>query len=203
MLHNITLHFRDRCIFDSVSLQLNNGDKACLVGANGAGKTTLFNIISGQFQQDEGEVVFSKGSSFSYLMQEMPNLSDGRTVEEELLSADFRNAKEEFEKQRAITPLLDGFGFSLADRKRKCSDFSMGWQMRIALAKALAVGSDFLLLDEPTNYLDIECRIFLRDFLRKTSSGFIIVSHDRFFLDSVCNVTYELLAGDLIKYSGN
>ena len=75
--------------------------------------------------------------------------------------------------------------------------------MRIALAKALAVGSDFLLLDEPTNYLDIECRIFLRDFLRKTSSGFLIVSHDRYFLDSVCNVTYELLAGDLIKYSGN
>ena len=203
MLQNITLYFQDRCIFDSISLQLNNGDKACLVGANGTGKTTLFNVISGRQQQDEGEVVFSKGSACSYLMQEMPSLDDGRTVEEELLSGSFKGVQEEFQKQKAITPLLDGFGFSLADRKRKCRDFSMGWQMRIALVKALASGADFLLLDEPTNYLDIECRIFLRDFLRKTPSGFLIVSHDRYFLDSVCKTTYELLAGDIIKYSGN
>ena len=148
MLQNITLYFQDRCIFDSISLQLNNGDKACLVGANGTGKTTLFNVISGRQQQDEGEVVFSKGSACSYLMQEMPSLDDGRTVEEELLSGSFKGVQEEFQKQKAITPLLDGFGFSLADRKRKCRDFSMGWQMRIALVKALASGADFLLLDE-------------------------------------------------------
>jgi len=99
--------------------------------------------------------------------------------------------------------ILIGLGFSRQDLDRKCEEFSGGWQMRIALAKALMVNPDILLLDEPTNYLDIEAREWLERFLGNFAGGFLLVSHDRYFLDHTINEVYELFNGDLKRYPGN
>jgi len=99
--------------------------------------------------------------------------------------------------------VLLGLGFSRADFERNTEEFSGGWQMRIALAKALMQGPDILLLDEPTNYLDIEARSWLEQFLQNFRGGFLLVSHDRYFLDVTINEVYELFNGDLKRYPGN
>jgi ATP-binding cassette subfamily F protein 3 len=98
---------------------------------------------------------------------------------------------------------LIGLGFSQKDLDRNCEEFSGGWQMRIALAKALLQSPDILLLDEPTNYLDIEARGWLEQFLNDFKGGFLLVSHDRYFLDVTVNEVYELFNGDLHRYPGN
>ncbi len=99
--------------------------------------------------------------------------------------------------------ILIGLGFSISDLDKKCEEFSGGWQMRIALAKALMVNPDILLLDEPTNYLDIDAREWLEKFLNNFSGGFLLVSHDRYFLDHTINEVYELFNGELHRYPGN
>lgn len=99
--------------------------------------------------------------------------------------------------------VLTGLGFSHDDLDRACEEFSGGWQMRIALAKALMVNPDILLLDEPTNYLDIDARGWLENFLNNFKGGFLLVSHDRYFLDHTINEVYELFNGELHRYSGN
>ena len=99
--------------------------------------------------------------------------------------------------------VLLGLGFTREDLGRKCEEFSGGWQMRIALAKALMVNPDILLLDEPTNYLDIDAREWLEKFLINYKGGFLLVSHDRYFLDHTITEVYELFNGDLKRYSGN
>ncbi len=99
--------------------------------------------------------------------------------------------------------ILTGLGFLKTDLERNVEEFSGGWQMRIALAKVLLQNPDILLLDEPTNYLDIEARTWLEDFLLKFEGGFLIVSHDRYFLDVTINEVYELFNGDIHKYVGN
>ncbi len=99
--------------------------------------------------------------------------------------------------------VLIGLGFSRSDFDRDTAEFSGGWQMRIALAKALMQGPDILLLDEPTNYLDIEARSWLEQFLQNFKGGFLLVSHDRYFLDVTINEVYELFNGDLKRYPGN
>ncbi len=99
--------------------------------------------------------------------------------------------------------ILTGLGFLKSDLERNVEEFSGGWQMRIALAKVLLQKPDILLLDEPTNYLDIEARTWLEDFLLKFEGGFLIVSHDRYFLDVTINEVYELFNGELHKYTGN
>lgn len=99
--------------------------------------------------------------------------------------------------------VLIGLGFTHSDLDRNCEEFSGGWQMRIALAKALMVNPDILLLDEPTNYLDIDARGWLENFLDNYKGGFLLVSHDRYFLDHTVNEVYELFNGELHRYPGN
>ena len=107
-------------------------------------------------------------------------------------------------RRRAVAEsVLIGLGFTRSDFDRDTQEFSGGWQMRIALAKALMQHPDILLLDEPTNYLDIEARNWLEQFLKDFEGGFLLVSHDRYFLDVTINEVYELFNGDLKKYPGN
>ena len=106
-------------------------------------------------------------------------------------------------REAAAESVLLGLGFSRSDFERDTAEFSGGWQMRIALAKALMQGPDILLLDEPTNYLDIEARSWLEQFLQNFKGGFLLVSHDRYFLDVTINEVYELFNGDLKRYPGN
>ena len=106
-------------------------------------------------------------------------------------------------RQVMAEQVLAGLGFSREDLDKNCEEFSGGWQMRIALGKALMVNPDILLLDEPTNYLDIESRGWLEKFLDNYKGGFLLVSHDRYFLDHTVNEVYELFNGELKRYPGN
>jgi len=106
-------------------------------------------------------------------------------------------------RDAAAEAVLLGLGFTREDFNRNTEEFSGGWQMRIALAKALMQNPDILLLDEPTNYLDIEARSWLEQFLQNYRGGFLLVSHDRYFLDVTINEVYELFNGDLKRYPGN
>ncbi len=106
-------------------------------------------------------------------------------------------------REATAESVLLGLGFSHEDLRRQTEEFSGGWQMRIALAKALMQNPDILLLDEPTNYLDIEARTWLESFLQNYKGAFLLVSHDRYFLDVTVNEVYELFGGDLKRYKGN
>ncbi|MCQ2610618.1 MAG: ABC-F family ATP-binding cassette domain-containing protein [Treponema sp.] len=108
-----------------------------------------------------------------------------------------------YRRQALAESVLIGLGFSREDFSKQTQEFSGGWQMRIALAKALMQGPDILLLDEPTNYLDIEARNWLEVFLKNFAGGFLLVSHDRYFLDVTVNEVYELFNGELKCYPGN
>ncbi|MBI9098953.1 MAG: ABC-F family ATP-binding cassette domain-containing protein [Spirochaetaceae bacterium] len=118
-------------------------------------------------------------------------------LQEKVLESGYYNRTEQ------ISRILKGLGFSAEDMDRECSQFSGGWQMRIALAKELLKNPDILLLDEPTNYLDLEARDWLKDFLSAYNGGILIVSHDRFFLDAVVSEVAELFMGTLKTYKGN
>jgi ATP-binding cassette subfamily F protein 3 len=108
-----------------------------------------------------------------------------------------------YNREQTIAAALSGLGFSPADLDRRVEEFSGGWQMRIALAKILLESPDILLLDEPTNYLDIEARAWLEQWLRNFEGGYLLVSHDRYFLDLTVNEVYELFQGRLKRYAGN
>lgn len=118
-------------------------------------------------------------------------------IQEELLLSGY------FDRKIKIEQILKGLGFKHEDLERHCSEFSGGWQMRVALAKILIENPDIMFLDEPTNYLDIEARIWLRNYLKVYSGGLMLVSHDQDFLDQTINEVYELFKGCLTKYSGN
>jgi len=119
------------------------------------------------------------------------------TLQEEIMEGPY------YRREAVIGSIAKGLGLSESDLKRKCNEFSGGYQMRIALASVLARNPDVLLLDEPTNYLDIEARIWLRNFLKTYSGSFMIVCHDRDFLDQTVNEVYELFHAKLTRYSGN
>jgi ATP-binding cassette subfamily F protein 3 len=118
-------------------------------------------------------------------------------IQEELLNSGY------FDRKIKIEQILKGLGFQHEDLYRKCDEFSGGWQMRIALSKILVENPDIMFLDEPTNYLDIEARIWLKNYLKVYKGGLMLVSHDQDFLDQTVNEVYELFNGRLTKYSGN
>ena len=108
-----------------------------------------------------------------------------------------------YQRETRIYQVLQGLGFSKEDISRPCSEFSGGWQMRIALARTLLGQSDFLLLDEPTNYLDVEARVWLKNYIKRYTGGIFIVSHDRDFLDETVSEVLEIFNGTITRYAGN
>lgn len=156
-----------------------------------------------------------KGFQFGYdLVAEMEQIAEQLTSPQKTSAQDkllerhheIQEKLEEidwYRKDVIAQQILIGLGFELSDLERRVEEFSGGWQMRIALAKALLTKPDILLLDEPTNYLDIEARSWLEQFLKDFKGGFLLVSHDRYFLDVTINEVYELFNGNLNRYPGN
>ncbi|MDR2363733.1 MAG: ABC-F family ATP-binding cassette domain-containing protein [Spirochaetaceae bacterium] len=166
----------------------------------------------GRTLREEAETAYAPALS---LLAEMENLGrvletavrdDGKTAalleEHQRLQEEVENSGY-YRRDQHISLVLTGLGFSPADPDRQVEEFSGGWQMRIALAKALLENPDILLLDEPTNYLDIEARSWLEGWLRDFSGGYLMVSHDRYFLDVTVKEVYELFQGTLTRYTGN
>lgn len=135
-------------------------------------------------------------------MEENPDQSQRLAEEQDELLSKLESSGW-YRREATCEQVLLGLGFSRDDFSKQTDEFSGGWQMRIALAKALMCGPDILLLDEPTNYLDIEARNWLEGFLSDYKGGFLLVSHDRYFLDHTINEVYELFNGELKRYPGN
>jgi ATP-binding cassette subfamily F protein 3 len=118
-------------------------------------------------------------------------------IQQQLTGSDY------YHREQRIYFIAQGLGFTVEDLQRSCSEFSGGWQMRVALGNILLESPDILLLDEPTNYLDLDARLWLRDFLKSYPGGYLLVSHDRFFLDQTVNAVYEIELGSLTRFAGN
>ena len=201
---DIRLSFQERAILDGAAIAIDEQTKAALAGENGSGKSTLLKVMAGIITPDSLEKAVEKGLRIAYFAQTNALTESTQTghaihtvMEEAAQSAYPGTAVYEIEQ------VVMGLGFKKSDFARKISEFSGGWQMRIALAKMLLQKADILLLDEPTNYLDLESREFLSGFLQKSTGGFLIVSHDRAFLDATVKDVYELFNGKLKRYPGN
>jgi ATP-binding cassette subfamily F protein 3 len=195
---NISRRFAARALFSNVSFDVLAGEKIGLVGRNGHGKTTLFRIISGEEEPDEGRVFMPNNYSIGYLEQ---HLDFTRPT---VLKEGCEGLKpEEADAEWRVEKILSGLGFREEDFNRSPSEFSGGFQMRIALAKALISEPNMLLLDEPTNFLDIVSIRWLEKFLRSWKNELIVISHDRDFIDSVTTHIVGIHRGTVRKIKGS
>lgn len=195
---NISKTYMERKVLDDVSFFLNEGDKVGIVGINGTGKSTLLKILAGAASSDSGSVTRTNGIRVSYLPQ-IPEFDDsGRLIEQVLahLPNDLRSSKE-YEARSILGKL------GLQDCDRDISSLSGGERRRAGIASALIQPSDVLLLDEPTNHIDNETSQLLEDLLLKYRGAIVMVTHDRYFLNRICNRIVEIDRGKLYCCEGS
>ena len=199
-IDHLSMEFASRPVLDDITLLINRKERIALVGKNGAGKTTLLRLIAGEYQPTAGRIARETDMTIGYLPQVML-FQDDRTLREEVMTVFHGDDEARFVAEMDRT--IIGLGFERRDFDRPCSEFSGGWRMRIELAKILLRHPDLLLLDEPTNHLDIESIQWLEDFLKMSPSAVLLVSHDRAFIDNVCNRTIEITLGRIYDYNVN
>lgn len=202
-IDHISMEFSSKPVLDDITFLINRKERIALVGKNGAGKSTLLRLIAGEYEPTSGRISKESNMTIGYLPQVMLHV-DGKTLREEVLS--IYAGSDESEQARFVAEMdrtIIGLGFERRDFDRPCSEFSGGWRMRIELAKILLQHPDLLLLDEPTNHLDIESIQWLEEFLKSSPSAVLLVSHDRAFLDNVCNRTIEITLGRIYDYDVN
>ncbi|SFT52043.1 ATP-binding cassette domain-containing protein [Halomonas saccharevitans] len=227
-LRQVSLQRGTQPLLEGADLTLHAGHKAGIVGPNGAGKSSLFKLLLGELAPDKGELEMSGGQRIAHMDQEVEALDrsivdyvlDGdrelRRTETALEQARQReDAHREAELHGAIealdgysaparaAQLLVGLGFYQADLDRPLSAFSGGWRMRVNLARTLFKPSDLLLLDEPTNHLDLDALLWLEQWLTRYPGTLLLISHDRDFLDAVCDHIVHFDRQSLVIYRGN
>ena len=200
---NLTKSYGSRALFENLSFTLDEGDHVGLVGPNGSGKSTLLKILAGVEDSDSGTCAVRKGVRIGYVPQD-PVFAPGKSVEDVLLDALSGLATlDEHEKHGRVAVALGKAGF--LDREQQTDVLSGGWRKRLAIAVELVREPDVLLLDEPTNHLDVEAILWLEELLRNEPEAFIVVSHDRYFLENVARRMLELnraYPGGLLAASG-
>lgn len=219
--------FGARLVFKNLSFGISQGQKVALVARNGTGKTTLLRILAGEDTADSGIVTYRKGVKVAYLSQD-PNLPGHLSVIDHLLSSDIpqMTAIRDYEKALMHPDDSNAFDHALAEMERLqawdaevrvkqilstlklndveqlISSLSGGQAKRLALAKVLIEEPDFLILDEPTNHLDFDMVEWLENYLSASGISLFLVTHDRYFLEAVCNQIIELENGQLFNYDG-
>lgn len=188
-LTDISKSYGDDTLFTDLSFDVKAGEKLGLIGMNGSGKSTLLKIIAGLSLPDGGEVGVKSGEHLVYLSQE-DRLDPEKTVEEILYDALTQLPIDDKERHRRVNQSIGKGGF--ADTRVKVEKLSGGWRKRLAITRALCMQPDLLLLDEPTNHLDITGIFWLETILTSAPFSFILVSHDRTFLENVCSHTMEI-----------
>ena len=227
-VEGISKSYGEKVVFNPLSFGINQGQKIALIAKNGSGKTSILNIIAGEDTPDKGNVVFRKGTRVAYLAQE-PKLDSKLTVEESILQSDnpilkiianYDNSLENPEDQEAYQKAFEAmdqfqawdfetqykqilFKLKLDDLKAKVGSLSGGQKKRIALCNALLKQPELLILDEPTNHIDLEMIEWLEEYFAKAKMTLLMVTHDRYFLERVCNEIIELDEGKLYTYKGN
>jgi len=224
---NIAKSFGDKWLFKNITFGLNKGDKVALIGTNGTGKTTFLSILAGLMPPDEGEVRMRKDIRLAYLDQN-PDYDPALPVMEVIFassnpvaqvvksyeSAVLSGNNEEMTRLLSDMETLGAWDFEtkakeilgklgIFDLNELYGNLSGGQQKRVALSKVLLEEPDLLILDEPTNHLDLDTVEWLEGFLNTASMTLLIVTHDRYFLDRVCNIVLELDHGSTYTYKGN
>ena len=194
---SISKRFGATPLFNNLSYAVHDGDRVGLIGPNGAGKSTLLAILGGEQQCDTGEVSFRKGVRIGYIRQISefkPEITVRRVIEDALERAAVPAAT----REQRLRETLGRAGFTESDTRghpgmdRVAASLSGGWRKRLAIAEALVTDPDVLLLDEPTNHLDLDGIEWLEGLLRGASFAFVVVTHDRYFLENVASEVVEL-----------
>ena len=198
-VENITKSFTERKLFDQTSFYLNEGEKVGIIGINGTGKSTLLRMIAGLEQPERGTVTMANNTVIRFLSQH-PSLEPGHTVLEAVLAG---NQREEnlWSMEADAKSMLGKLG--ITDFSQPCGQLSGGQKKRLALVSVLLLPADILVLDEPTNHLDNEMADWLEDYLKKWRGALVMVTHDRYFLDSVSNRIVEIDKGKIYSYQTN
>lgn len=227
-VENISKSYGERVLFDNLSFGINKDQKIALIAKNGTGKTSILNILSGADTPDSGQVNYRKSTRVSFLAQE-PVMDPNLTIEETIFASDnevleviknyekaLQNPEDADAYQKAFEAMdrFQAWDFEtqykqilsklkLDDLTAKVDKLSGGQKKRLALANALINKPDLLVLDEPTNHLDLEMIEWLEEFFAKENMTLFMVTHDRYFLERVCNEIIELENGKLYPYKGN
>ncbi|HBC21455.1 MAG TPA: ABC transporter [Porphyromonadaceae bacterium] len=197
-IEGLTKSFGDRLLFADMTLGVYEGDKIGIVAQNGAGKSTLLSIIAGREDYDSGRVVFRDGLRVGYLEQ-YPEYDPEKSVLANALPAHCRDDAWDLEdRTRSLLGL-----FGMHDVDRPAGTLSGGQVKRMALARLILDEPDMLMLDEPTNHLDIEMIEWLENYLSRQRVTLLMVTHDRYFLDKVCNKIIEIDRQEIFAYNGN
>ncbi|MDD7391179.1 MAG: ABC-F family ATP-binding cassette domain-containing protein [Lachnospiraceae bacterium] len=200
-MEHLTKYYTERMLFEDAAFSINSGEKVGIIGINGTGKSTLLKIATGLEEPDEGSVVRNRNLKIRYLPQN-PQFEEGAQVLPWVLS---QNEAEEgaaqFSMEADARMMLNRF--SIDDFEAPVSQLSGGQRKRLALAGVLLSEADLLILDEPTNHLDSEMAGWLEEFLKNFRGALLMVTHDRYFLDSVTNRIVEIDKGKLYSYSTN
>lgn len=195
-IDKLTKSYGDRLLFADVSLSVSDGDKIGIIAKNGMGKSTLLRIIADVEDKDSGEIIFRNDLKTS-ILEQSPEFDDDLTIQQ-YIDAFSEDEGERNVFLRLVTQLSDGL-----DLQERFGVISGGQRKRIALAECLAKQPDLLILDEPTNHLDIKTIEWLENYLSRFTGALLMVTHDRYFLDKVCNRIIEIDREQIFTYPGN
>lgn len=199
-IQKLTKSFGAQVLFRDISFSIAEGQRVGLIAQNGTGKSTLLSILTGNEGYDNGQIVYRRDLKTGYLRQS-PLFHPEETVLEACFSKDSANSQKTEERILKAKQILTQL--QIKDLDQPVGELSGGQQKRVALASVLINDPEFLILDEPTNHLDLQMIEWLEDFLKRGNKTLLMVTHDRFFLDRVCNVILELDDKTIYTYRGN
>ena len=205
-IENISKSYGPKILFEHIRFNVNEGDKIALIAPNGTGKTSLLRILAGKDKSDSGgKILFLKDIRIAFLEQEYDCDPQNGILDQILLHCqDFLSHCDDEHKAEFVQKVKEFLGnFGLHDTNRKMGELSGGEVKRVALSEMLASQADFLIMDEPTNHLDIEAIEYLESYLKRSRCTLLMVTHDRYFLDRVCNIVMELDHGAVYSYKGD
>ena len=205
-IENISKSYGPKVLFEKIGFNINEGDKIALIAPNGTGKTSLMRILAGKDKSDSGgKIMFLKDIKIAFLEQDYP-FDPEKTIFEQVMSSSTeftRDLDQEhlWEYEHRVVKFLTNF--NLTDPDQKMKELSGGEVKRVALTQMLASEAEFFIMDEPTNHLDIDAIEFLEGYLSRSRCTLFMVTHDRYFLDRVCNTVMEMDHGAVYVYKGD
>ena len=205
-IENISKSYGPKVLFEKIGFNINEGDKIALIAPNGTGKTSLMRILAGKDKSDSGgKIMFLKDIRIAFLEQEY-DFDPEKTIFNQIMSAstEFTKGLDQenlWEYERRVVKFLTEFNLGNVDQLMK--ELSGGEVKRVALAQMLASEAEFFIMDEPTNHLDIDAIEYLEGYLSRARCTLLMVTHDRYFLDRVCNIVMEMDKGAVYTYKGN
>ena len=205
-IENISKSYGPKILFEKIGFNINEGDKIALIAPNGTGKTSLMRILAGKDKSDSGgKIMFLKDIKIAFLEQDYP-FDPEKSIFEQVMTSSVEFTKDLdqehlWEYEHRVVKFLTNFNLNNPDQKMK--ELSGGEVKRVALTQMLASEAEFFIMDEPTNHLDIDAIEFLEGYLSRSRCTLLMVTHDRYFLDRVCNTVMEMDHGAIYTYKGN